>query len=304
MITDISISKIKQMDGTLLLVFRDLVQTHNATKTARRLNMSQSAVSAALSRLRALFEDPLFVRQAHGLTPTTRAIELSSHVDHLIEIATEAFGLDENFDPARSKRVFRIASPEFIAASLGGALTRSLHKLNSELSITFRYMAFEPAIEKLARGQIDMVLGRFGKAPTADTAAVRIYTDAFCVVARKHHPNVRGSITKAQYHSLQHVFATSISEILPDEMDPGFRPKHSVIYVPQWLTALSIAATSNALATCPRSLAESHAPLLDLQILKPPFVPKKFTVSALTNSDRKDAGVQWLLDMVRQSVIH
>ncbi len=301
--TDIYKSKIKQLDGSLLLVFRELLRTHNASRTAQTLGMSQSAVSSALSRLRHLFDDPLFVRRAHGLDPTTRALELASPLDRLIETAAEAFGLADHFDPSTSERVFRIAAPEFITAVIGQPLSRAFAKAGPHLSLSFRYMAMEPASERLARGSIDVAIGRRSKRSLSDAHATPLYTDEFCVVARRRHPEIQGSITKTQYQRLHHVFATADTEIAPDEKDPGFKPKASTILVPQWLTALSMVATSNALATCPRSLADAQAQLFNLQVLDPPFKPNRFTISAFTSADRKDAGTDWLMNVLQKSII-
>ena len=65
--SDIDISKIRQLDGALLLVFQSLVRHRRTTVAAERLNVSQSTISHALARLRLLFDDPLFVRRSHGL---------------------------------------------------------------------------------------------------------------------------------------------------------------------------------------------------------------------------------------------
>ncbi len=302
--TDIYKSKIKQLDGTLLLVFQELLRSHNATKTAQKLNMSQSAVSSALSRLRHLFDDPLFVRRAHGLDPTSRALELAVHLDRILETATQAFGLSETFDPVTSERLFRIAAPEFITAVAGQALSRTFAKAGPQLSVSFRYMAMEPALERLARGTIDLAIGRRSTIVGPEVHSIHLYTDEFCVVARRRHPEVKGNITKSQYHRLHHVFATADTELDPNEKDPGFKPEAHTVLVPQWLTALTMVATSDALATCPRSLAEAHAQLFNLQVLRPPFKPNRFDVCAFANAGRKDAGISWLISNLRRSITH
>jgi DNA-binding transcriptional LysR family regulator len=66
-LTDVDAAKIKQLDGSLLLVLRELLRQRRVTLAAQRLGLSQSAVSHALARLRELFDDPLFVRKAYGL---------------------------------------------------------------------------------------------------------------------------------------------------------------------------------------------------------------------------------------------
>ncbi|MBS0410897.1 MAG: LysR family transcriptional regulator, partial [Proteobacteria bacterium] len=73
---EFDLNKIRRLDGTLLLVMRELLRRRQAQAAAARLGLSASAVSHALGRLRDLFEDPLFIRRPHGLEPTRRALEL------------------------------------------------------------------------------------------------------------------------------------------------------------------------------------------------------------------------------------
>src|ERR1700743_3021411 len=70
----------RRLDLNLLVVFDAVMQERNATRAAERLNMSQSAVSHALGRLRAMLGDELFVRTPEGMTPTPQAERLAPSV--------------------------------------------------------------------------------------------------------------------------------------------------------------------------------------------------------------------------------
>src|SRR6187549_935469 len=105
--SDIDTSKLRRLDGGLMLVFRELLRTGRASQAAERLGLSQPAISHALTRLRDLFDDQLFVRRPHGFEPTRRALELGPQVEALIALAGEALSPDSRFDPARSDRLFR-----------------------------------------------------------------------------------------------------------------------------------------------------------------------------------------------------
>src|SRR3990167_9610983 len=106
--SEFDLSQIRRVDGGLLLVFRELLRCGRASGTARRLRLTPSAVSHALTRLRDLFDDPLFVRRPHGLEPTRRALELGPRIEALIEMVGQALKPHEGFDPARSGRRFNI----------------------------------------------------------------------------------------------------------------------------------------------------------------------------------------------------
>src|SRR5262245_7663517 len=105
--TDIDTNKLRRLDGGLLLVIRELLHERRASRVAESLGLSQPAISHALTRLRDLFDDPLFVRRPHGFEPTRRALELGPQIDALIGLAGQALTPDAGFDPAVSRRLFR-----------------------------------------------------------------------------------------------------------------------------------------------------------------------------------------------------
>src|SRR5689334_5932332 len=96
---DIDFNNIRRMDGSLLLVFHELLREKRATTVAERLGLSQSAISHALARLREIFGDPLFVRKPHGLAPTRRALELGPQVEALLQLADTTLARERKFEP-------------------------------------------------------------------------------------------------------------------------------------------------------------------------------------------------------------
>lgn len=68
------------VDLNLLTVFDAVMQEQNITRAAHTLGMSQPAVSNAVSRLKVMFNDELFVRYGRGIQPTARAYQLFGSV--------------------------------------------------------------------------------------------------------------------------------------------------------------------------------------------------------------------------------
>lgn len=100
------------LDGRSLRLLLSLIETHSATATARHLGLTQSAVSHALERLRAVLGDPLFVRAGRGLEPTDHALSLAPIARAALE-ALEHMGQEPAFDPATSTRRFVIAANDY-----------------------------------------------------------------------------------------------------------------------------------------------------------------------------------------------
>src|SRR5215469_5901896 len=104
--------QIRKLDGGLLLICGGLLQRRQASADARQNGLSPSAISHALTRLRDVFGDPLFIRRSHGLEPTQRALELGPRIEALIEALGETVGGEAAFDPAATRRRFKIACAE------------------------------------------------------------------------------------------------------------------------------------------------------------------------------------------------
>lgn len=297
--SDFDINHVRRLDGGLLLVFRELLRRRRASEAARVLGLTPSAVSHALARLRDLFEDPLFIRRPHGLEPTRRALELGPRIEGLVEMAGQALSPREGFDPARSGRRFNIASAEFVTALIGGQVIELMRREGPAISFIASHPPQSQALDALRRGEVDLAIGRFGATPEG-VLAEPLFSDRYCVVARRDHPTLRGEIDHDTYFNNGHIFAHAPSET-GFEVAAGAMETVVVAAVPGWLTALSLVAVTDAIATCSERLALRHADRLGLQILKPPFETWRFEIQALRRAGA-DPGVDWFLGLVRDAV--
>ncbi|WP_293901259.1 LysR family transcriptional regulator [Phenylobacterium sp.] len=300
--SDIDLNKLRRLDGGLLLVFRELLRTGKASRAAETLGLSQPAISHALGRLRDLFDDPLFVRRPHGFEPTRRALALGPQIDALISLAGLAMTPDATFDPAQSRRLFRIVAPEFVTALIGSELINRLRQIAPHVAFGVAQLAEDDAFRALRRGEADFALGRFGAARSGYLVEP-LFEDHYCVAARNGHPRVSGSIDEAGWREIGHVFAWNPSETAdPVKAAPELRIAH-LASVPGWLTALMLVASTDAIATCPRRLVERHAQKLGLQVVDLPFPPDRITVSVMRRTGVSDPGADWFLDQVRAAAI-
>jgi DNA-binding transcriptional LysR family regulator len=298
--SEFDLNQIRRLDGGLLLVFRELLRTRRASTVADRLGLSPSAISHSLTRLRDLFDDPLFIRRPHGFEPTRRAEELGPQVEALIELTGRTLSRDAGFDPARSKRLFRFGAPEFVTALIGAELINRLKTAAPEVTFGVSFAGEEDAFRALRKGEIEFAIGRFGAARPGFTVEP-LFEDHYCVAARRDHPQLKGAIDEARWQGIGHIYAWSAAEVGGDVGEAHLRIKH-LASVPQWLTALAMAAATDGLVTCPRRLAERHAERLGLQVLDLPFPPDTITVSVMRRTGASDAGVDWFLEQIREAV--
>jgi DNA-binding transcriptional LysR family regulator len=297
--SDFDFNQIRRLDGGLLLVLRELLRRKRASEVARTLGLTPSAVSHALARLRELFDDPLFIRRPHGLEPTKRALELGPRIEALIEMANQALSAHEGFEPARSGRRFNIAAPEFVTDLIGGGLITAMRREAPRVSFVVNQASQAVVVDALRRGEIDLALGRFGPLPSG-VIVEPLFSDRYCVVARKDHPTLDGTIDSATYATNGHVFAHAPSEVGAHTGDTS-DIETMIAAVPGWMAALSLVAVTDALATCSERLARRHAERLGLQILKPDFETWTFKIQTLRR-EGADPGVDWFLGLVRAAV--
>ena len=306
-------SQIRKLDGGLLLIFRELLLRRRASEVAQHLGLSPSAISHALVRLRDIFGQPLFIRRSHGLEPTQKALELGPRIEALLALMGETLSADSGFDPAQSRRRFRIACPDDIASLIGVGLVETFARAAPLAHFATRWAILDRALRAVRRGEVDLALGVFRQIP-AGLVATPLYDDEYCVIARQGHPAIDGAISLAAYGRTGHLFVGNPDGALADDtaidreaMDAtyGELPPAGLVvtrgYVPQWETAMLIVASSDVLADCPRRLAERYADRLGLQVLAPPLKPFRFTVQAVRAAGG-DLGVDWLMDRIAEAV--
>lgn len=307
---DIDNDDIRRLDGGLLLVFRELLVRRRASEAALRLGLSQSAVSHALARLRDLFGDPLFTRRPHGLEPTQRALELGPRIEALIELASAALSTGGRFEPAQSRRQFGIGAPDAVFSLLGGALVEAFRAEAPGASFVCRRLLVDLALSAVRRGEIDLAIGQFVALPQG-LVGETLYEDQFCVIARQGHPQVDGAIDVARYTALPHVLVGHPAGIGDETLydvgvmqsaygalpAPGLLPISA--YVMRWETAMLMVAGSDAIAECPRRLADRYAEQLGLQRLDPPYEAQVFRTQLVRRAGEQDPGVDWLAAKVR-----
>ena len=124
---DINQIDIRLIDTTILLVFLATMRHRKATAIAHEMGLTQPAVSHALKRLRNLYDDPLFLRRAHGLEPTALARELEPKVRRIVRLISETLEGSEEFDPKTVVTSLRIGAFDY-------ELTGIIPQLVTELS--------------------------------------------------------------------------------------------------------------------------------------------------------------------------
>jgi len=291
------------IDLNLLAAFDALVSERNVTRAAVRVGVSQPAMSAGLSRLRTLFNDPLFLRSAQGLVPTSKARELAEPVSQALQQIKAALLPKEQFEPATSAMTFTLGMSEYPAFVLLPFLSRTLEKLGPALSLSVHAIGSrDSAVDLLDAGTIDAAIG---VPPTQ--AENRILTrsvmrDEFITIVRRGHPTVKDGMNMQVFLALRHVLVSPEGDRhgLVDQA-LAYLGHHRTLglALPQMFAAPSMVAQTDMVATVMGRVARQSPHWRKLSSFTPPVTLPVIGYDLMWHR-RNDAhpAQQWLRDQV------
>src|SRR6516162_710672 len=178
---------IRAVDLNLLKAFDALIRERAVTRAAGRIGLSQPAMIHALSRLRGVFADDLFVRTPDRMEPTARAREIAPLVSAAIEHIEAALNLGVGFDPAKSAGIFTAGMAEYAEVALVGCLAESFARQASKATLRLTPLTGAEAAEQLDSGAIDVAVSHLRTLP-AHLDSMMLLRDPAVVVARRGHP--------------------------------------------------------------------------------------------------------------------
>lgn len=148
--------ELAKIDLNLLISLQVLLEERNVSRAAERLYITQPAMSKTLSRLRSLFDDPLFTRSSHGMQPTPRADELAQGLSEILAGISHLVS-NSHFDPAQCSAEVTLAVSEYIGVTLLPALTARLQAQAPLLHLKI-ITRVENQLEQLALGNLDFAI--------------------------------------------------------------------------------------------------------------------------------------------------
>src|SRR6266850_562438 len=199
---------LQSFDLNLLLAFESLMIERNVTRAAKRIGLSQPAMSNALSRLRRTFDDPLLVRTPEGMSPTAAAHSLIIPVRAALAHLRAALEEKPAFDPTASKRTFHLSTSDHVEMTLIAPLvTRLLEKATRvSLRLTRPRSLFQPPAVQALADSIDLAIGFFPDVTALDASihSEVLWEEKSVALARKAHPRIKGKLTLRQFASEHH----------------------------------------------------------------------------------------------------
>ncbi len=304
-------TQLSRIDLNLLVVFDLLFSERHAGRTAAALNISPSAVSHSLRRLRAYLGDPLFLPTARGMAPTARAEMLAPAIRDIVERVGAVMVKSEPFDPATSRRRFRIAAPDGSAAILIPRLVETLEQQAAGIDLAMLQLlpaagatepreAWREALSDVANGRIDVAIIPHQPSSSRFHPAW-LYTEDFIFAARRGH-ELGDSPTLGAIASARHVLVSATGDrsgLVDLLLAKHGHERRIALTVPSFLAAAAAIAKSQLVGALPRRFVNEACLDFDLQPIEPPFpmiASELYAIAA--RSALIDPAIAWLLDQV------
>ncbi|MGY1450954.1 LysR family transcriptional regulator [Pseudomonas chlororaphis] len=158
------VPSVPRIDLNLLRVFDAVYEDRSILLASKRLHLSQSAVSHALTRLRESLQDELFIRTARGMQPSARAEAIAGPLREALLTIQRTVGV-EAFDPSTATRTFTLAANDYLSAVLLVPLLRRLAQQAPGVELVLRPSTRLDLAEQIDVGRIDLALGLFAELP-------------------------------------------------------------------------------------------------------------------------------------------
>jgi DNA-binding transcriptional LysR family regulator len=263
-----------RIDLNLLPVLQTILAEGGVGRAAEKLNLTQPTISHALSRLRDLFDDPLFVREGRQLVPTPLTRSLAEPLGQALRALGTVVATAGRFDPAETKALFTVAMRDPMEVIVLPAMARQLATIAPHIELR-SVLARRRTIERaLAEGTLDAA---FDVAlPLSDRVRrERVAADALVAVAREDHPRLKQRLTLRTYLDLQHIMVTSRRRgPAPEDLALGQLGMHRWVRLRcrSYLAAFRVVEQTDFVLTMPRRHADLLRSAGATRLHKLPFV--------------------------------
>jgi DNA-binding transcriptional LysR family regulator len=282
-----------------LRVLTLLLEVGSLTRAAQILDTTQPTVSKILTKLRAHFGDPLFVRVGLSMHPTPKAIELAQPLKELLRTSADMRSSAASFDPRSSTREFSVIVTEVGMIQLLPPLISRLEREGRGLRLKAVPLDSRHLEVRLEAGEADLALGAFPRA-APNMRRQRLYADPYVSVVRHGHPRL-GKLTRADsFLRERHIIVTSSNtghaahRLLDQVLNSQLEPNRVHVRVPSFVTSAFVASCTDAVGTLPAKLAEGLAERLGLAVFPTPLSLPRIEIGQFWHERvHRDQGHRW-----------
>ncbi|MCB9569831.1 MAG: LysR family transcriptional regulator [Myxococcales bacterium] len=290
-----------QLDLNLLVALEVLLVERHVTRAARRLGVTQSAMSQTLQRLRDALDDPILVRRGTKMAPSPRAAALAGPLRASLHALERLVLGPPRFDPAASERIFRLAAFDVYSVSVLPRVLARLGEVAPRAAVDVVPMAMDRVYDQLRSDDLDVAL-MVPRSPPGDLVRAVALEDSLVSMVRADHPILAGEITPAAFVRWPHARGR-VADGGPSAIDLLLEAqqlrRHVQLRLPHFLAGPALVSATDLIITMPRSLARELAPQWPVATFAPPLPQTPYTVELVWSRHvDADEGHRWFRELV------
>ena len=298
-------NKLSSINLNYLIAFDALLAEQNTSRAAKKINLTQPAVSQILRQLREIFEDELLIRGhlSSQMILTAKAKELKEPVRDAIRQLEKIFTSNEDFDPQKTKQSFNIG----IGDQLFIMLPDFIKTVNSKapgIKINIiacpKFMGKEDFEEK----KLDLIIGNYDKDPLRIENEI-LFSDIPVCIADKNHPDLQENLSMESFINNTHIISCQHKDVqdyinAKTNYEKKNKVRSIVATVPNKLVAMSMLRNTNFLGMIPEKMAMAFKDVFGLIIRKPPFkIPEQEFKMYWLPVDNNNNAHKWLRQIIK-----
>jgi DNA-binding transcriptional LysR family regulator len=293
-------------DLNLLRILVELYDRRNVGQVAKSLRQSQPTISAALKKLRLIFNDPLFVKTPHGMEPTVRATKIVRPIRESLGRIDDELAADVAFEPETATNRFTVALSDIGEPIILPRVAESIRALAPNTTIQVVAPTLSGIEQGLERGDIHLALGYRPDLKRTNYYQQRLFASGYVCLMRTDHI-IRGDrLDVAQFTELSHVMLRADNRAQEElEQFFGKRRMKRRVYVetPHIMTVPLLLARLNMIATLPEFLARHIASLHpQIKVVVPAFnLPSVDVKQYWHRRFHQDPATRWLRQLVAKA---
>jgi len=301
-----NIKTLAKADLNLLVALHVLLEERSVSVAAKRLSITQPAMSKTLARLRETFDDPLFVRSKRGIQPTPRAEAIAGELQTLLNNISNLLDAGE-FSPRAYRGEITVAISEYVGLSLLPPLTARLQTVAPRLRLR-TITRVENQLDRLASGELDFAIQLTRAAYTPEYRYQSLGNSPLAVFVRRGHPLVGRTMSRdvlAEYPAIS-LYVSDRGDVelpaLPNA--ESLTGRQGMLETSHLLTALEVLRETNYTLICPAYLARNHGATRDVVALPLPLDEAQSVDYTLVAHERTASSPlhQWLWNEIVDTV--
>lgn len=298
--------RFNKLDLNLLVALNVLLEERSVSAAAKRLYLSQPAMSAALKRLREYFKDDLLLVNGKRMVPTPHAVQLEPQLKVALQGLESLILQSTLFEEEVSTRTFVIATSDYISSILIAPMLQRLRKTAPFIKFDVTPPS-DSTNDLINQGKIDLAI-----IPQATLSKVHpsemLFEERFVLVGCASNSLFDGPINEADFYASSHVIV-KIGQLRPNSIveielaSRGINRKDDV-RVSSFLLAPEIVLNSDRLTVMHERLAKKFAKFMPIKIAEMPFeMNTMFEYLQFNRAREQDLGLKWLIEEVKLQVV-